>query len=113
MASESSGDSDLSDDAFLNQISSKWGEEESELRQAIFFQFIKHDSNRHNSFRSEDRMSQYDRMLDRESIASQDQDDLLAPNRKSSDMSFQLHMRKSGHERNNQLNFDPNYNNRS
>lgn len=32
-----SDDSDLSDDAFLNQINSQWGEEESELRQAIFF----------------------------------------------------------------------------
>ena len=35
---KSSEDSDnLSDDTFLNKIGSEWGEEESELRQAIFF----------------------------------------------------------------------------
>ena len=32
MGSQESADSDLSDDAFLSQINTKWGEEESELR---------------------------------------------------------------------------------
>ena len=32
MASQESADSELSDDAFLSQINTKWGEEESELR---------------------------------------------------------------------------------
>lgn len=41
MSEQSSVDSDLSDDAFVNQISQQWGGEESELRQALFFQFIK------------------------------------------------------------------------
>jgi len=41
MSDQSSVDSDLSDDAFVNQISQQWGGEESELRQALFFQFIK------------------------------------------------------------------------
>ena len=33
----SSEDSDLSDDAFLAEINSNWGAEESELRQALYF----------------------------------------------------------------------------
>lgn len=33
----SSVDSDLSNDAFVNVVSSNWGDEESELRQAIYF----------------------------------------------------------------------------
>ena len=72
MASESSDDSDLSDDALINQVSKKWGLEESELRQAIFFQFIRTDMNRpsSHSFNSEDRMSQYEHMLDRDSEIS-------------------------------------------
>ena len=103
MASDqSSDDSDLSDDAFINQVSQRWGEEESELRQAIFFQFIRTDNaNRQSasSFNhSDDRMSQYERMLDREEDSEISQDDFLGSHvRKSSDMSFTMHMkRRSG-----------------
>ena len=79
-------------------MSQRWGEEESELRQAIFFQFIRTDANLQGagSFHSEDRMSQYERMLDRDSEISQD-DFLGSHVRKSSDMSFTMHMkRRSG-----------------
>ena len=72
-SNDSSGDSDLSDDALMTQIHDKWGEQESELRQALFFQFTKAQQfSKRDSFLSEDRLSQYDRMLDHESIHSAD-----------------------------------------
>ena len=69
---QSSDDSDhLSDDTFLNKIGSEWGEEESELRQAIFFQFTKPNARYSNdSLADTDKISQYDRLLDRDSIIS-------------------------------------------
>ena len=44
MDSASSTESDLSNDAYVNLISTNWGHEEGELRQAIYFQFIKKDA---------------------------------------------------------------------
>jgi len=41
----SSVDSELSNDAFTHLVSENWGGEESELRQAIYFQFIKTTTN--------------------------------------------------------------------
>ena len=31
----------MSENSFVNKVKGKWGDEESELRQAIYFQFIK------------------------------------------------------------------------
>ena len=33
--------SSASEESFINKVKGKWGDEESELRQAIYFQFIK------------------------------------------------------------------------
>ena len=84
----SSDDSDLSDDAYLKEISANWGEQESELRQALFFQFTQRGALNRDSMLTEERLSQYDRLLDRESMVSQE--DMLG-NRASVGMSFQLH----------------------
>jgi len=62
----SSAESDLSNDAYVNLISSNWGDEEGELRQAIFFQFIKKDSLMSRGMFSDDQ----ERMLDRDSSLS-------------------------------------------
>ena len=39
----SSVESELSNDAYVKLINDNWGDEEGELRQAIYFQFIKKD----------------------------------------------------------------------
>ena len=95
MMSEQSVDSDLSDDALINQISTKWGREESQLRQAIFFQFIKTEGlSGPGSFVHDDLLSQYDSLVDHNSFISQD--DKSGDPRKNSDiMSFTMHVGKA------------------
>ena len=44
-------ESDLSNDAYVNLISANWGEQEGELRQAIYFQFIRKDKLTTHSFK--------------------------------------------------------------
>lgn len=70
----SSEDSDLSDDSFVQRVSDKWGEQESEIRQAIFFQFTKPNTARTSNDLAyeEDKFNQYEKILDRHSLMSED-----------------------------------------
>ena len=76
----SSDDSDLSDDTFLQKVNNEWGEQEGELRQAIFFQFIKSTSKTHDFGGAapgvEDKIGYFEKLAERHSLMSEENNNI-------------------------------------
>ena len=78
---------DPNDDAFVDEVNYRWGAEETELRQALYFQFIKTKAMANSGDFNMDRnqtISEDEQALDRVSINSDEEDALFYGENRSS-----------------------------